>query len=206
MLETISRHSRRLAGVEGKGVVTFEYRGQRGDVPFRVLVGPAGLVQVDAEIAPTARPGLGRLKVVSDDNGTQIYGSQEIRDFAARAMRPAALRALVLSLFGGGNLVVGWLGSNGCMIRQSTTCQGLDVRLSLDRARRAIEKWEINDKTSKFGFSGLVYAWERSGSRPRVVKGVIHPQEITLTVTFDEAGLAWNDASVGNFIWDTALQ
>jgi hypothetical protein len=205
MLETIARRSQALRDVEGKGVVRFEYQGQRVDVPFRVRLGPDALVQIDAEIALAALPGLGRLTVVSDDSGTQIYGSRDLRELARANVRPAALRALVLSLFGGGDLLVGWLGSTGCVIDRSTTCLGLEVSLGLDRERRAIERWEISDKTGKFGFSGLVYAWDSAGPLPRTVRGVIQPQGIVLTVRFDEVGLVHQGTPAGNFTMDAAL-
>ena len=206
MLETIARHSQLLRDVEGKGVVRIEYQGERADVPFRVRLGPDALVQVDAEIALAARPAVGRLTLVSDDSGTQIYGSQGLQDLARANVRPAALRALVLSLFGGGDILVGWLESNGCVIAKLTACLGLEVRLSLDRDRRAIERWEISDKTGKFGFSGLIYAWDSGSPLPRIVRGVIHPQEIVLTVRFDEVGLVDQGVPAGNFTMDAALQ
>ena len=206
MLEAIARHSQGLRNVEGTGVITLEYRGQRADVPFRLRLGPDALVQLDAEIAPATLPGLGRLTVVSDDTGTHIYGSRALRDLVEARLRPAALRALVVSLVGGGNLLAGWLGSNGCVIGKSTACLGLDVSLNLNRDRRAVERWEISDKTGKFGLSGLVYAWDGDGPLPRTVRCVIHPEEIVLTVRFDDAGLVEQGTPAGNFAGDTALQ
>jgi hypothetical protein len=206
MLEWIARHSQALKDIEARGVIRFEYGGRSGEVPFRVRIGPEAVVQLDAEIAPSALPRLGRLTVVSDASGTQIYGSDVLEDLARANLRPAALRALVLSLCGGGDLLIGWLASVGCVIGKSMSCQGLEVSLNLDRERRAIEKWQVNDKSGKFGLTGLIYAWDGAGSHPRVVTGVIHPAEIKVTVTFNEPGVAYRGIPAGNFGVETALQ
>lgn len=206
MLEGIGRRPEHLTGVEGKGVIRLEHRGRRLDVPFRVRLGPQGLVQLDAEVAFGVLPGLGRLTVVSDDNGTEIYGSKSLADLAKANLRPAALRAVVLSLVGGGDLLVGWVESNGCMVGRAMNCLGLGLTLDLNRERRSVESWEISDKSGKLDLSGRVAAWGGPGELPRTIRCIVHPQELVVTTRYDQIGLADIGNPAGNFVGDTALE
>jgi hypothetical protein len=215
MLDSIARRALALTNVEGSGTVRVEYHGSTLDLPFRLRLGPQAAIQVDAEIPGSVVPGRGRVTLVSDGRGTQIYGVAGLDDLVEGTVRQATFRALVLSLLGGGDLLAAWVRANGCRVDRLAACSGLDLELWLNREERSIDRWEVEDKTGKSGFSGLVHARESAGPLPRVVTAVVHPQEIAVTVRFDDVGLVRGepdggppagDAKAGNFAGEKALQ
>ncbi len=189
MLEAIAKRVNALETIEGRGTVRVEYHDERIDVPFGLRLSGHALLEIDAEISSGLFPGLGKISIVSDDNETLVYAGMGIVNLAKSDTMQTALRALLLSLFGGGDLLVFWLRSNGCELARSTTCSGLDLEFTVNREYRSVEKWAIKDRAGRASFDGLVYAWNGGGPLPRIVTGVVHPQEIAVTVEYEEIGL-----------------
>jgi len=113
------------------------------------------------------------------------------------------LRPMLLSIFGGGDMVVYWLVSNGCPVSSKTACSGLEIGLGVSRDHRSVERWTLKDKDRKISFNGYVLEWDTEGRFPRIVNGMFHPQEISVTVTFDQVHVALGP---GNFIKGSGLE
>jgi hypothetical protein len=189
MLGEIADRVQARGAIEGRGTVRIEYQDEKMEVPFSLRLADDGALQIDAQVSTGLFPGLGKVTVLSDNTRTLVYTALGLVTVAEADSLQRALRAVLLSAFGGGDLLVAWLRSNGCQLRGRTTCTGLDIELTVDYAHRSIERWTIKDRAKGVSFAGLVYEWSDDASPPRVVTGIVHPREIAITVAYDEISL-----------------
>jgi hypothetical protein len=189
-LGEISQRMRMLQRVEGKGVVMLEYRDQTVEVPFALRLDREGVLELEAEVPAGPWLDLGGVRVVSNTRDTRVYAAGGPVEIAELDTLGYLLRPFLLSVFGGGDLLVHWLVASGCNPGRDAACAGLEITLKPDPGRGSVARWTIKDRGRGVSFTGLVYAWRDDGPFPRIVTGMIHPYEIGITVKYDEIGLA----------------
>ena len=196
-LAEISQRMKTLARVEGRGVVMLEYRSETVDLPFALRLDREGVLDLEAEVPASPWLDLGTVRVVSDARDTRVYAEGSRVELAELDTLGYLLRPFLLSVFGGGDLLVHWLLASGCNPDRDVVCSGLEITLKPDPERGSIQRWTIKDRGRNASFTGLVYAWRDRGPFPRIVTGMIHPYEIGVTVRYDEIGLAATERGQG---------
>jgi hypothetical protein len=199
-LEELTERMRRFEKIAGRGTLVVEHRSSSLSMPFELRLAGSGKLEVELEVSPGLWPGMGKLRIVSDSRSTEIYSDGRRVDFAEADTLGQVLHPLLLSVFGGGDMLARWLVTNGCTPRRKTLCCGLEVDLRVSREKGSVERWTVKDRYRKASFTGFVYSWSKAGPFPRVLSGMIHPYEIGVTVEYGEMGLA------GNFIQDPRFQ
>lgn len=203
ILASVKERMQALEIIEGRGTLVLEYRDQTLEVPFGLRAAGNGLVEIEADVSSGFWPGLGRVEIVSDPTETVIYAGGAPLDASEYRKLGPMLRPMLLSTFGGGEMVVHWLVSNGCDVKLKTECSGLEVGLGVSLDHRSIERWTLKDRDRGISFNGYVFAWDTDSVFPRIVTGMFHPQEISVTVRFDQVHVA---RSPGNFIQTSGLE
>jgi len=197
ILKEIAGRIQAMGNIEGKGTVRLESRDQTIDIPFSVRFTRDAVLEIDAEISTALLPGLGKVTVVSDATKTLVYAGAGVINPVETREEQTALRALLLSAFGGGDMLAFWAAGNRCDLASKIHCSGLDIELKLNRESRSVERWAIKEQSGRVSFSGLVYALNGGGPLPRIITGIVHPQEIAVTVKYDEIGLASAGSAIG---------
>jgi len=203
ILANVKERMRALEMIEGKGTLVLEYGDQTLQVPFGLRASGTGLLEVEADVSSGFWPGLGRVEIVSDPTETIIYAGGAPLDGSEYRKLGPMLRPMLLSIFGGGEMVVLWLVSNGCDVGLKTECCGIQVGLGVSSEHRSIERWTLKDRSREISFNGYVLAWDGEGGVPRIVTGMFHPQEVSVTVEFDQVHVA---SGSGNFIETSGLK
>jgi hypothetical protein len=192
--------------VEGSGTIRIEYRGQSLDLPFAMKMGGNGALEIEADVASGFWPGFGRIAIVSDQNDTAVYSVGRRVDPAAYDSLGPVLRPVLLSIFGGGEMLIHWLVLNGCRPGRQSICKGLEIGVKLDREHGKVERWTVRDPVGRVSFNGFVEPLAGNGGGARITGGMLHPYEIGITVRYARLGVAVRrnvasgDAEPGNFM------
>lgn len=174
--------------IEGVGTIRITYRGSQMDLPFAMQLGANGHLAVEADVGPGFLPGSGRIAIISDDKDTAVYSAgRRVEPVAYDSLIPS-LRPILLSLFGGGDVLLRWLAANGCRPGRRSVCGGLRVGFTLDRSRGSVGRWTIRDPGRGVSFNGFVQTWNSEGEGALVVGGMLHPYEVGITVTYASLG------------------
>ena len=204
ILKEIAGRIQAMGNIEGKGTVRLESRDQTIDIPFSVRFTRDAVLEIDAEISTALLPGLGKVTVVSDATKTLVYAGAGVINPVETREEQTALRALLLSVFGGGDMLAFWAAGNRCDLASKIHCSGLDIELKLNREYRSVERWTIKEQSGRVSFSGLVYAFDGGGPLPRIITGIVHPQEIAVTIKYDEIGLVSAGPAFGRELYGAA--
>lgn len=190
MLEYIAERTPKGGKAEGIGTIRIEYEGGHVELPFAMEMGRNGLLEVEADVGPGFLPGFGRMAIISDEKDTAVYSE-------GRRMQPApydslgpALRPILLSLFGGGDMLLRWLVLKGCRPGRRSVCGGLRVGFTIDRNRGSVGRWTVRDPVRGVSFNGFVETWDSSGNGVWVVGGMLHPYEVGISVRYARLGPA----------------
>jgi len=195
-LEAVAQRMKALERIEGGGRFEVQSGEAAFDLPFVMRFGRGGLLQVDAEISDGPWSGVGRMRLMSDATATEVLVSAGPGTPGGRAEIPWAdslglvLRPLLLSVFGGGDMLVRWMLANRCEPVREGRCAGVEISLRMNLERGSVERWTIRDPARRVSFTGFVHSWSHTGPFPRVVTGMIHPYEVGISIEFNEIGLA----------------
>lgn len=189
-LDAVARRMKALERIEAGG--RFEIRQGEAvlSLPFVMRLERGGVLEVEAEISEGPSSSLGRVRIVSDASGTEIYAPGGPAEVAWADSLGPVLRPLLLSVFGGGDMLVHWLLASRCDPVRETRCCGVEVSLRMSRERGSVERWTIRDPARRVSFTGFVHSWSDAGPFPRIVTGMVHPYEVGISVEFNEIDLA----------------
>ena len=189
-LDAVARRMKALERIEGGGRFEVQHGEDAFDLPFMMRLDRRGILEVEAEISDGPWSSLGSVRMVSDAMGTAIYGPDGPVGVAWMDSLGPVLRPLLLSVFGGGDMLVRWLLANRCDAVRETRCGGVEVSLRMNRERGSVERWTIKDPARRVSFTGFVHSWSEAGPFPRIVTGMVHPYEVGISVEFNEIGMA----------------
>jgi hypothetical protein len=189
-LDAVARRMKAFEKIEGGGRFEIQQGEAAFDLPFVMRLDRGGVLEVEAEISDGPGSSLGRVRMVSDATDTEIYAPGGSAEVAWADSLGPVLRPLLLSVFGGGDMLVRWLLANKCDPVRETRCRGVEVSLRMSRERGSVERWTIRDPVRGVSFTGFVHSWSDAGPFPRIVTGMVHPYEVGISVEFNEMGLA----------------
>lgn len=175
--------------VEGVGKVTIEHRDERLELPFAVKIGAHGSLEIEADVSPGFWHGFGRIAIVSNQKDTAVYSLGRRVDAAAYDSLDSVLRPVLLSIFGGSDMLLHWETLNGCRPGRRSVCKGLEIGVILDRRSGAVERWTIRDPARGVTFNGFVEAGTGEPGGPRITGGMLHPYEVGITVEYTRVGM-----------------
>jgi hypothetical protein len=177
-----------LGGLRASGRVAVEYRDQTWTFPFELTMGSDRSLDATAVIGESVFGPGGPVRLVSNRQHTLVLLPTGPVDAARYTeIDPEAMHALLVSMAGGGELLVEWLSGQGCPVGKETSCGGLEMSFSLDESRRSVASWEIGHPSSGSRLEGMVFdRFEGTPPLPRILSGVFHPRGVLITVKYDD--------------------
>jgi len=171
-------------GFHGKGSIALEHKADRMTIPVEVRLSEDLVLEAHSEVSHFLLPFEGEVRLVSTDSTTFLYTNIGAYDLAMTALDQSAIRAFLLSLGGGGDWLLWWLAREDCGRARKTRCRGLEIELEPHSRLPSISRWEMREASGGASFKGQVDEYEPGGLVPRVIRGVIQPQEISVYLNY----------------------
>jgi hypothetical protein len=185
IFERVLARSRDARGLEGEGTVVIEYGDEAHEVPFTVSMDRASFIDVEANIDDLPIPFAGKVRLVADDSGAELYTPIGIFDPFMGEVPYSTVYGLLVSAFGGGDWLAAWLEDTGCRVASNTTCGDLEIELHLQRSPATISRWRITDAADKGSFEASVSEYQPGAVvLPRSIEGTLYPQRIGIVVEY----------------------
>jgi hypothetical protein len=178
----------RLDGFEGidmEATLSVEHRNESLTVPLSVRVARGAVLEVRGEVSHFLLPFEGSFLLISDRHATALHTDLGVYELGGETDASTAIHAFLLSLVGGGDWLVWWLSHNGCTTGIDSECRGLRVKLEPHDRYASIERWEIAESRSDASFHGFINEYQDDALLPRIVTGIVYPQEITIHLEYD---------------------
>jgi hypothetical protein len=183
-----------FSGLRARGSLTLEHKADVLTVPLEITVTQDLVLEVHSSISHFLLPFEGEVRLVSDEASTLLYTNVGTYDLAMDPEAQPGVRAFLLSLAGGGDWLLWWLAGRDCDLSAESQCGGLEIELKPHARLPAISGWKISEPSRGVAFKAGVDEYEPGTTVPRIVTGILEPNEITLYLNYTEISVSPDSA------------
>jgi hypothetical protein len=121
---------------------------------------------------------------VSDAEMTLLYTDAGVFDLAMEPDAKPGIRAFLLSLAGGGDLLLWWLAERDCDPALDSACEGLEIEVEPHDTVPSVAVWEISEPDEGISFKARVKEYQPGTLLPRIIAGTLYPDETTVYLKY----------------------
>ncbi len=193
-LEQVMARRQGFKGFQAQGSLTLEHKADVLSIPLEITVTEDLVLEARGEISHFLLPFDGEVRLVSDEVSTLLHTNVGTYDLATDPEAQPAVRAFLLSLAGGGDLLLWWLAGRDCDLSAKSQCGGLEIELVPHDRLPSISGWEMRERSRGATFKARVDEYEPGTVVPRLVTGILYPREIAVSLNYTEISLSQGGA------------
>lgn len=190
VFEDIMARRKVFRGFQAEASLTLEHKADILTIPLEITVTEDLVLEARGEISHFLLPFEGEVRLVSTDATTLLHTNIGTYDLALDPEAQPSVRAFLLSLAGGGDWLLWWLGRNDCALTAESQCRGLEIHLEPHDLFPSVSRWELSEVSRGATFKAGVDEYEPGTTVPRAIKGVISPNEITVYMKYIEISVS----------------